>query len=251
MDPSLKEKIKEVKRQHRERDRSMPLIKGNSGKMLEDIVYGANDGIITTFAVVAGVTGGALSHSVILILGFANLFADGISMGMSNYLGASSRRQYEKACRTQEEWEVEYIPEEERKEIEDIYRQKGFKGQALQEIVDHITADKVRWVDEMMMWEFGVHPHDDESAWKSGLTTFIAFLVAGLLPLIPYLFPINPEYYFSASIVSTAIILFFVGAARSLVTSVRWWIGGLEMLAVGALAAGAAYGIGAVLKFIV
>ncbi len=251
MDPALKEKIKEVKRQHRQRDRSMPLIKGNGGKMLEDIVYGANDGIITTFAVIAGVTGGSLSHSVLLILGFASLFADGISMGMSNYLGATSRKQYEKACRAQEEWEVEYIPEEERKEIEDIYRQKGLKGQALTDIVDHITADKERWVDEMMMWEFGVHPHNNESAAKSGLTTFVAFVSAGLLPLVPYLFPLGSAHYFSVSIISTAIILYAVGAARSFVTTVRWWIGGLEMLGIGALAAVAAYGIGAFLKAII
>lgn len=251
MDTKLKQQVDKARREHQQRDLDGILEQERGGKVLEDIVYGANDGIITTFAVIAGVAGGGLARSVVLILGFANLLADGISMGMSNYLGKQSRLQYEKAAREKEEWEVDHIPEEERKEVEAIYAGRGFSGKTLTDIVDQITSNKQRWVEEMMLWEFGVHPHTEDSPVKSGWTTFIAFSIAGLLPLLPYLFPIPNQYYFPVSIISTAISLFSVGAARSVVTSVVWWRSGLQMLGVGALAASAAYGVGALLKAVI
>ncbi len=255
MEIALKKKIEIARREHAQehqgRLKGRPVLRERAGKLLENIVYGANDGIITTFAVIAGVAGADLSRSVVLILGFANLVADGISMGMSNYLGSQSRLQYEQAARKKEEWEVLYIPEDERQEIHDIYRNRGFSGKLLESIVDHITSDKQRWVDEMMLWEFGVHPDENESPWRNGFTTFVAFAVAGLLPLLPYLFPLDPSRYFIVSIFSTAFSLFTVGALRSLVTAVEWWRSGLQMLSVGTVAALAAYGIGALLKTVI
>ena len=251
MNKELKQKIDKARQEHIERGLEGILEQERGGKILEDIVYGANDGIITTFAVIAGVAGGGLTRSVVLILGFANLLADGISMGMSNYLGKQSRLQYEKAAREKEEWEVDHIPEEERKEVEAIYAGRGFSGKTLKDIVEQITSNKKRWVEEMMLWEFGVHPHSEDSPVKSGWTTFIAFAIAGLLPLLPYLFPIPSDYYFPVSIISTIVSLFGVGAARSIVTSVVWWRSGLQMLGVGTLAALAAYGVGVVLKTVI
>ncbi|MBI5134885.1 VIT1/CCC1 transporter family protein [Candidatus Uhrbacteria bacterium] len=255
MDKGLANKIaiarQEHAQEHRDRIEGRPVLKEGAGKVLENIVYGANDGIITTFAVIAGVAGADLSRSIVLIMGFANLVADGFSMGMSNYLGAQSRLQYEKAARKKEEWEVLYIPDDERQEVHDIYKARGFTGKLLDSIVDHITSDKQRWVDDMMLWEFGVHPNESESPAKSGITTFIAFNIAGLLPLLPYVFPIDPAWYFPVSIAATAFALFTVGALRSLVTTVEWWRSGLQMLLVGAIAAVAAYGVGAFLKIII
>src|SRR3989338_5875779 len=121
----------------------------SSGGYLRDVIYGANDGIITTFAVVAGVAGAALSSSVVLILGFANLIADGISMGMSNYLGLKSQRDFESRERQREEQETEMWPEEERDEICRMYAAKGFAGQDLDRAVAVITSDKKRWGNEI------------------------------------------------------------------------------------------------------
>jgi vacuolar iron transporter family protein len=161
---------------------------------IRDLVYGANDGIITTFAVVAGVAGGALSHAAVLIIGVANLAADGFSMGVGNFL---SIRGHESAR------EAENLPEEE------------------------------------------------ASPARHGLATFGAFVVAGSIPLCPYVLPGPTEYRFAFSAVATLAALFGVGAARALVTADRWWRTGLEMLALGALVAASAYGAGAVVSTVI
>jgi vacuolar iron transporter family protein len=155
---------------------------------IRDLIYGANDGIITTFAVVAGVTGGALSPSAVLIVGIANLLADGLSMGVGNYL---SIRSHESAR----------------------------AAQAL--------------------------PEEEAAPAKHGTATFVAFAIAGALPLLPYAFGAEPDLGFHLSVLFTFVALFAIGSSRSLVTVDRWWIAGLEMLLLGALVAGAAYGSGA------
>ena len=123
---------------------------------IQDFVYGATDGSVTTFAVVAGVVGAALSPSIILILGFANLFADGFSMAIGNYLGTKSQKEYIEKERKREEWEIENLVEQEKQEIRDIYTKKGFKDELLDEIVNVITARRKVWIDTMMREELGL-----------------------------------------------------------------------------------------------
>ena len=123
---------------------------------IEEFVYGATDGAVTTFAVVAGVVGAGLSPSIILILGFANLFADGFSMAVGNYLGAKSQKEFIEKKRRREEWEIDNLVEQEKQEIKDIYTQKGFKAELLNEIVNVITARRKVWIDTMMREELGL-----------------------------------------------------------------------------------------------
>ncbi len=216
-----------------------------AGGYLRDFVYGANDGIITTFAVVAGVAGANLSAAVVLILGFANLLADGFSMGMSNYLGEKSNRDYMATERAREEWEVEHLPEEERMEVRELYKHKGFSGALLEEVVVVLTSNKKRWVDEMMIGEHGLVPIDkSRKPWKNAAVTFGAFVVTGVVPLTPYVFGHTSQNTFPYAVAATAAILFLVGSLRCLFTQRRWWISGLEMLGVGALAATVAYLVG-------
>ena len=117
---------------------------------IEDFVYGATDGAVTTFAVVAGVVGAALSPSIILILGFANLFADGFSMAIGNYLGRKFQKEYMEKERRREEWEIDNLVEQEKQEIRDIYTKKGFKAELLDEIVNVITARRKVWLAQPM-----------------------------------------------------------------------------------------------------
>jgi vacuolar iron transporter family protein len=209
------------------------------GTYIRDLVYGANDGIITTFAVVAGVAGASLSATVVLILGFANLLADGLAMALGNYLGTKSEAAYIAAERAMEAWEVDHLPQEETAEIRAIYRQKGFTGRDLDRAVAIITADKKRWVSEMMVSELSLIPETDrQAAFKKGLATFIAFTLAGFMPLTPYILG-TPN--FAGSAVMTSLALFFVGSLRSLITRRHWFRSGLEMLFVGAIAAFIAY----------
>jgi VIT1/CCC1 family predicted Fe2+/Mn2+ transporter len=152
---------------------------------IRDVVYGANDGIITTFAVVAGVTGGALSARTIIVVGIANLLADGLSMGVGNYLSIRS-------------------------------------NESAREAVDL--------------------PEEEASPARHGAMTFLAFVVAGSIPMLPYFFGLAD---FALCIFMTLAGLFALGSLRALVTIQRWWIAGLEMLGLGIVVAGVAYGSGA------
>jgi len=227
---------------------------GARGRQLADGVLGATDGIVTTFAAVAGGTGANLSPGIVLIMGFANLLADGFSMAVGNYLGLQSQQEAWREERRREIWEIEHLPQAEREEIRRLYRGKGFKGETLERIVETITADKQRWLEEMMREELGIQ-EQGVAPLRSGLVTFAAFVAAGLLPLLPYIFallglPFNWSL-FPISLGVTAIAFFSVGAARCLVTRRSWWQSGFQILGVGGLAALCAFAVGYVLRDLV
>lgn len=168
----------------------------HAGGYIAEVIYGANDGIVTTFAVVAGVAGAALDPAIVLILGFANLLADGFSMGASNYLSQRSRLEYEEAHRDRE---------------------------------------------------------DGRPPTFTAGTTFLAFILAGWTPLLPYLLALEFGWLlhgrttFAVSLAAAAVAFFLVGASRSLVTARSWYRAGGEMLVLGMLAAGVAFTVGSLL----
>ena len=198
---------------------------GPKTSYLSDWVYGGIDGAITTFAIVAGVVGAEMSTRVILILGAANIIADGFSMAASNYSGTKAELDDYRRHRAYEEEQVENIPEGERMEIREIFRAKGFTGEDLETVVDVITADKTRWVDTMMVEEYGM-PTTYRDPIKSGLCTFAAFILCGL----------------------TALVFFGIGSIKSQWSTQSWWRSGTETLGIGLAAAAIAWGIGHVLK---
>ncbi len=222
-----------------------------SGTYLGDSVYGALDGMVTTFAVVAGVAGANLAPSIILIMGFANLFADGFSMAASNYLSKKSEQDYHAQERAREQWEVENFPKGEVEEIRQIYKKKGFTGNDLERAVVIITSDKKRWVETMMVEELGLLPHQG-SALTAAMVTFFSFLLWGFLPLLTYVlisfFPALSERAFTISCILTALGIFTAGSLRSRFIAKSWWRAGLEMLVVGGAAAGVAYLVGYFLR---
>jgi VIT1/CCC1 family predicted Fe2+/Mn2+ transporter len=219
------------------------------GIYVEDFVFGANDGIITTFAVVSGAIGGNLGSTVIEILGFANLFADGVSMGASNYLGKRSKRDYISSQRRMEEWEVEHLPAQETQEIKQILIRMGLEGEQLDNLVEAITRNKTAWVNLMMSEELGLS-EDTDSPLRHGTATLGAFVVAGSVPLVPYMF-CSGTLCFIISAILTGVALFAAGALRTLITGVNWLRGGLEMLGVGSAAAFVAYAVGRVIASLV
>ncbi len=157
----------------------------HSQDYLKDSIYGAIDGAVTTFAVVSSVTGAGLSSGIVIILGLANLLADGFSMAAGNFVGTRAENQSQRKARREEEAEIESNPAGEKEEIRQIYAAKGFEGKTLETIVEVITSDKKRWLDTMMQEEHGVSGHNP-SALKAGLATFSAFLIIGGIPLVAY-----------------------------------------------------------------
>lgn len=226
------------------------LAEGANISYLRDFVFGAIDGAVTTFAVVAGVEGAGLPPMVVVILGVANLVADGFSMAASNFLATRAERHQLERIRRMEERHVERIPEGEREEIRQIFRDKGFEGEVLEDVVRVITADKRRWVDAMLTEEFGLsltHPN----AFKAGGATLLAFVVVGFIPLIPFVFGqlgAGVPRAFVVSSVMTAAAFFLVGTLKARFVDRPWWRSGLETLAVGGLAAVLAYGVGVLLR---
>lgn len=219
---------------------------------LGEFVYGGIDGSVTTFAVVAGAVGASLDSAVIIILGFANLLADGFSMSVGAYLSAKSERQNYRKHRRIEYWEVENIPEAEKEEIREIYREKGFEGKLLEQVVEVITADKDRWVDVMMTDELGMM-EDSKSPFAIGGVTFFAFIVVGLVPLFIYVwdFLSSDDYsgsLFLASCLMTGLAFILIGFLKSYVTRSSRWKGVLETLLLGAIAAAVSYFVGDVLE---
>jgi VIT1/CCC1 family predicted Fe2+/Mn2+ transporter len=208
---------------------------------LRDWVYGGIDGAVTTFAVVSGVTGADLTVRVILILGVANLLADGFSMAAGNYLATSTEREQLAQLAAIERRHIEVEPAGERAEVREIYRRKGLAGEPLEHVVEAITADRERWIDTMLAHEYGV-ARELRRPWPAALGTFASFALCGAVPLLPFLLGSGRAFALAGGL--TGLVFFGIGALKSLWSTRTWWRSGLETLAVGAAAAGLAYGAG-------
>ena len=212
---------------------------------LRDWIYGGVDGSVTTFAVVSGVAGARLSTWIILVMGFANLFADGFSMAASNFLGTRAEHDDLQRLEAVENRHIDLAPEGEREEVRQIFHQKGFSGEDLHRIVQLVTADRQRWVRTMLTEEYGL-PYEVRSPWIAALSTFSSFLVCGLIPLVPYLFRLANA--FSLSLIMTGAVFFAIGSAKSRWSTTSWLRSGFGTLFVGAIASGLAYTVGVILR---
>lgn len=215
---------------------------------LRDWVYGGIDGTVTTFAIVAGAIGADLSNRYLLILGVANLLADGLSMAAANYSGSKAEIEEYTFVRHMEERHIEIAPEGEREEIRQIFAAKGFKGKTLDAAVEVITAEKERWIDTMMTEEHGLPPIA-RSPITAGSITFLAFVFCGFLPIAPFTIGLEASVY--ASVIMAAITFFLIGSLRSRWSPVHWLRTGTETLAIGLASASVAYLVGNFLKQII
>lgn len=222
---------------------------------LGEFVYGGIDGSVTTFAVVAGAAGAALESSVVIILGFANLFADGFAMSVGSYLSTKSEKENYKKHEKIEYWEVDHLPEKEKEEIRDIYREKGFEGEILEEIVRTITADKDRWVDVMMKEELEMS-EETKSPWAMGAVTFMSFLLFGFIPLLVFVMDyfdliedqVNIFIYASTL---TGLVFILIGYLKAIVNQTNILRSILETFLLGTAAATLAYWVGDLLEKII
>ena len=161
------------------------LRRGPRHSHLRDFLYGAIDGVVTTFAVGSGVAGADLSSGIVVVLGLAKLIADGFSMAARNYLGVKSEREKRERIRRLEEHHIESYPEGEREEIRQLFQAKGFAGPGPDRAVDVITEGQRCWGDMMTREEYGL-PLEGPKPWHSAWTTFAAFVVVGFVPVAPF-----------------------------------------------------------------
>ena len=214
------------------------------GRSLRDLVFGANDGLVAAFAVVSGVNGAAVSTRIVLLAGLAELIGGTIAMGLGAFLAAKSEREFILSEREREEREVLEFPDEERKEVRTIFARKGFRDQALEQMVAHVTADPVFWVDTMMTEELGLTAVPTGAPLRSGLVVALAYALGAAFPVIPYALPIQVETAFALSIGCTLFALFVAGALKTRMTGRPWLRSGIETMLVGALAAAATFAAG-------
>ena len=230
---------------HDPKDIAARLALGPQVNYLRDWIYGGIDGAVTTFAIVAGVVGADLNAGIVLILGVANLLADGFSMAASNYSGTKAEID---DYRRIEQIEIRHIrndPEGEREELRQIYRAKGFEGEELEAMVKLLSAHEKVWTDTMLNEEYGLS-HVQRSPMLAAWATFVAFIICGAVPLIPFV--IGMEASALAAAYATGVVFFIIGAMKSNWSTQKWYFSGLETFIIGMAAAGMAYGVGVLLR---
>ncbi|QYX55308.1 VIT1/CCC1 transporter family protein [Roseovarius sp. SCSIO 43702] len=223
---------------------------GRTQEFLKQIIYGGNDGIVTTFAIVAGFAGAQAQGVVqigglaVLVFGLANLFADAVSMGLGEFLSLRSQHDLYRKRRRSELREIAENPSQERTELFEILRQRGVPPGEADTVTGLLARHPEIMADLMMTYEFGMANPEDESPAVSGLFTFFSFVVFGAIPILPYFFLDPGRSTFWLSVLTTFIALVALGLLRWNATDepIARSVG--ETVLVGTVCAVVAYGVG-------
>ncbi|MEK7528450.1 MAG: VIT1/CCC1 transporter family protein, partial [Patescibacteria group bacterium] len=187
-------------------------MKPRIGSHLREFIFGFNDGLVSTFAVIAGLFGGMVGNDTVFLAALATLVAGAFSMGLGTYLGNKSMYDLYYAELEREKREVKEVPEIETQEIRDIYLAKGFTGELLESVVKHITSDEKLWIETMMREELGFGDPPEKPT-KLGITMSSAFVIGSLIPTVPYFFhsAVSDIKLFHISLVASFVGLFLIG----------------------------------------
>lgn len=211
-----------------------------------DIILGLNDGIVTTLVFALSVAGASNAYGTVILTGFAEMLAGGVSMFLGAFMSAESRKEALEHQITIERLEIENEPEEEREELRQIYRAKGFTGTQLAGIVDHLTSDKERWLQSLIQDELLLRPDEFRSPWAVAAVVGASFVAGAFVPILPFLLHLRLAPAIAG--ILSVITLFATGAARSRYSHRSWGRSGAEMLLVGLIGAGAGLVIGKILS---
>ena len=214
-----------------------------SSAVLKDIVIGMSDGLTVPFALAAGLSGAVVSSGIIIIAGIAEIAAGSIAMGLGGYLAGKTEQDHYKSELKREYDEVERVPEREKEEVRDFFKQIGLSEEVQQKATEEISKDKKQWVDFMMKYELGLDEPDPKRATKSALNIGLSYIAGGIIPLSPYFFIENSTGALRISVIATLICLFIFGYFKSKMTGVNALTGAIKVTLIGAVAASAAFGI--------
>jgi VIT1/CCC1 family predicted Fe2+/Mn2+ transporter len=209
--------------------------------VLPDAVLGAIDGCVTTFAVVSGTLGAGFSPRIAMVLGAANLLADGYSMAVSNYEAVRTRNEHYMRVRRQEDRHIDLVPHGEREEVRQIFAAKGLEGQLLDDVVRTITADRARWIDTMLTEEHGL-ARRRQRPFASAVATFTAFVSVGTIPLLPFAFSNMASFDAGAlSVLLAAVVFASIGFVKGVFNDAPRLQSALTTLLTGGTAAALAW----------
>lgn len=214
-----------------------------SSAMLSDIVIGMSDGLTVPFALAAGLSGAVESTSIIVIAGVAEIAAGSIAMGLGGFLAGKTEQDHYNSELKKEYWEVEHKRAVEIEEVRKVFEEWGLSKETQLQATTEIIQDKNKWVDFMMKHELGLEKPDPKRAAKSAFNIGVAYIVGGFVPLSPYFFVDDNLTALQISVAITLICLFVFGYFKSKLTGVQPLWGGLKVMLIGAVAAGAAFGI--------
>jgi len=214
-----------------------------SSDLLTDIVIGMSDGLTVPFALAAGLSGAVDSTAVIVLAGVAEIAAGSIAMGLGGFLAGKTEQDHYNSELKREYWEVDHLPEKEREEVREFFESLELSKEVQEKAVDELVKDKDRWVAFMMKHELNLDKPDPKRARKSAFNIGMSYVVGGLVPLSPYFFIDDSVEALKISVVITLICLFVFGYFKSKMTGVNPWTGGLKVMMIGAVAAGAAFTI--------
>ncbi len=224
-------------------------IRGGGG--VRDMIFGANDGLVSTLAFVAGVFGAVTNPSIVLLSGIAELFAGTISMAVGSYQSSKSELEVLERESQRKKIKKGTTAEEEREELIKFYQAEGFKKGEAEAIVDRIVEKKELPAQVGTLEELGLAPEELGSPVKAGFLCGASFGLAALVPILPFAFPISSLEALIASITGTVATLFGVGAVKTIFSRKNWVRSGLEMMVIGASAAAITYMIGTLFSFVV
>jgi len=222
------------------------------GDFIKSVVFGGLDGILTTFAIVSGASGGSLGVEAILILGWSSKLADALAMGLGDALSSKAENEFILKERERERWELDNFPEGERAEMIQLYIERGMTHEDAKTVINLMADHKDFFVDVMMVEELGLQvPDSDDNPWFEGFVTFCSFIFFGFFPLagycvFPFAFPhLSEHVLFLIACALTGVTLFILGAIKSLFSVKNWFISGMEMLLIGGMVCIISYSIGA------
>jgi VIT1/CCC1 family predicted Fe2+/Mn2+ transporter len=212
-----------------------------SSELIKDIVIGMSDGLTVPFALAAGLSGAVHNNAIIITAGIAEIIAGSIAMGLGGYLAGRTEFEHYYSELKKEYYEVDHLPDVEKKEVADVFAEYGLSEESQQIVVADLAKDPDKWVDFMMRFELGLEKPDVNRAKKSAANIAISYIVGGLIPLFPYLITQTPQQGLVFSIIITILALCIFGYFKSRITGQPPFAGALKTAAIGALAAGAAF----------